>query len=203
MNLFADIKSPFLLRLKAGMFGLLAVMSAVLLVITDNRAYKIALLAICVWSSCRLYYFFFYVLDHYVGGDKNASLFAMILRLFRKTNHSGEEKHAANLFADMPRNLPEELTETLTASRHVRIERIISTGHASPPGFWYDQPEHEWVVVLRGEATLEFFEKDETRLLSPGDYVSIPPHQKHRVASTSEHAPTVWLAVFFTESKIT
>ena len=88
MNLFADIKSPFFLRLKAGLFGLLAVISAVIIVMTDNRAYKIALLAICVWSACRLYYFFFYVLDHYVGGDKNAGLFAMILKLFRKTEDS-------------------------------------------------------------------------------------------------------------------
>ena len=194
MNLFADIKSPLLLRLKAGLFGLLAGVSAVIIVMTDNRAYKIALLAVCVWSACRLYYFFFYVLDHYVGGNKNASIFAMIRKLPRKTDDP-----AANLFAGLPRGLPEELTETLAASRHVRIERIISTGQASPDGFWYDQAEHEWVVVLWGEAVLEFFEKDKTRPLAPGDYVLIPPHEKHRVASTSPHEPTVWLAVFFTE----
>ena len=94
MNLFADIKSPFLLWLKAGMFGVAAAMSAVMLVVTDNRAYRIVLLAICVWSSCRLYYFFFYVLDHYVGGDKNAGLFAMILRLFRKKD---SEEHTDDL----------------------------------------------------------------------------------------------------------
>ena len=103
-----------------------------------------------------------------------------------------------NLFADMPTNLPEEVIESLVVSEHVRIEHIISTGQSSPPGFWYDQQEHEWVVVLRGEAELEF--EIETRRLLPGDYVLIPPHQKHRVASTSEHEPTVWLAVFYQES---
>lgn len=57
-----------------------------------------------------------------------------------------------NLFADLPTDLPEELVEVLTENKHVRIERIISTGHASPDDFWYDQDEHEWVVVLKGEA---------------------------------------------------
>ena len=49
-----------------------------------------------------------------------------------------------NLFADLPTDLPEELVEVLTENKHVRIERIISTGHASPDDFWYDQDEHEW-----------------------------------------------------------
>ena len=92
--------------------------------------------------------------------------------------------------------LPEELTETLAASQHVRIERIVSTGHSSPPGFWYDQEEYEWVVVLRGYAILEF--EDRKQHLAVGDYVLIPPHQKHRVLATTNIAPTVWLAVFFT-----
>jgi len=101
-----------------------------------------------------------------------------------------------NLFADLPRNLPHELIEVIVASQHVRIEHIVSTGQSSPPGFWYDQPECEWVVVLQGSAVLEF--EDESRPLVPGDHVLIPPHQKHRVASTSDHGPTVWLTVFFT-----
>ena len=204
MNFYADIKSPLLLWLKAGLFGLLVVMTAVMLLLTDNRGYELALLAICVWSACRFYYFFFYVLDHYVGGDKNASLFAMILQWFRKPNHSDtgtaliSDDHATNLFAGLPKILSEELTETLVAAHYVRIERIVSTGQSSPPGFWYDQQEHEWVVVLQGEAVLEF-ENHSLRLL-PGDHVLIPPRQKHRVGSTSHHEPTVWLAVFFQES---
>ena len=101
----------------------------------------------------------------------------------------------ANLFSELPSNLPEELIAILVDAPDVRIERIVSTEHASPPGFWYDQAESEWVVVLRGEAVLEF--EDETQNLKPGDYVLIPPHCKHRVNSTSQSEPTVWLAVFF------
>jgi len=106
---------------------------------------------------------------------------------------------SANLFAELPSNLPEELIEKLVDAPGIRIERIVSTGHASPPGFWYDQAESEWVVVLRGEAVLAF--EDETQILKPGDYVLIPPHRKHRVNSTSLTEPTVWLAVFFDGKK--
>ncbi len=101
----------------------------------------------------------------------------------------------ANLFQELPTMLPEELIEKLVDSKDIRIERIVSTGHTSPPGFWYDQNESEWVVILQGEATLEF--EDETRIMKTGDYVLIPPHRKHRVNSTSTKEPTVWLAVFF------
>jgi cupin 2 domain-containing protein len=102
---------------------------------------------------------------------------------------------SVNLFSELPSNLPEELIEKLVDASDIRIERIVSTGHASPPRFWYDQTESEWVVVLRGEAVLAF--EDETHILKPGDYVLIPPHRKHRVNSTSTSEPTVWLAVFF------
>ena len=104
-----------------------------------------------------------------------------------------------NLFTELPSSLPEELIEKLVDTSGVRIERIISTGHASPPGFWYDQAESEWVVVLRGEATLAF--EDEERVLNPGDYVLIPSHRRHRVNSTSSKEPTIWLAMFFCEAK--
>ena len=61
-----------------------------------------------------------------------------------------------NLFADIPTDLPEELAETLLTDGDVRIERIVSRGHCSPGGFWYDQDRHEWVVVLRGAGTRAF-----------------------------------------------
>ena len=201
MNIFGDIKSPLLLWLKGGLFGLMAVMAAVMLVATGNRWYEVGLLAICVWAACRFYYFFFYVLDHYVGGDKNASIFAMLVKLLSKQKAlsaptpPAADLLTANLLENLPRHLSEELTETLAMSQHVRIERIVSTGQASPAGFWYDQSEHEWVVVLQGKAVLEF-ESHSQRLL-PGNHVLISPHQKHRVASTSDQEPTVWLAVFY------
>jgi cupin 2 domain-containing protein len=117
--------------------------------------------------------------------------------LFERT--STIRSSPSNLYADLPTLLPEELIEKMVDSKDVRIERIVSTGHSTPPGFWYDQAESEWVVVLRGEATLAF--ENETRILRPGDYVLIPPHCKHRVHSTSAKEPTVWLAVFFDKEK--
>ena len=102
----------------------------------------------------------------------------------------------ANLFTDLPTTLPEELVEVLAENQHVRIERIVSTGHASPEGFWYDQDEAEWVVVLKGEAKL-LFEDGASVEMTPGDHVLIPAHRKHRVEWTMPDEPTVWLAVFY------
>lgn len=101
-----------------------------------------------------------------------------------------------NLFANLPTSLPVELVEVLAENQNIRIERIVSTGHASPDGFWYDQKEHEWVVVLKGEAKVRF-ENDESLQMKPGDHVLIPAHKKHRVECTTPEEPTVWLAVFY------
>ena len=101
-----------------------------------------------------------------------------------------------NLFSNLPDSLPKELVEILAESKSVRIERIISTGHSSPDDFWYDQEEHEWVVVLKGEAKLLFECDDQPVLMKPGDFVSITAHRKHRVEWTTPNEPTVWLAVF-------
>lgn len=102
-----------------------------------------------------------------------------------------------NLFAHIPADLREELSETLIQSGGVRIERIVSEGHASPEGFWYDQEENEWVVVLEGSAGLRFQEKEESVVLAPGDWIDIPAHAKHRVEWTDPAQRTVWLAVFY------
>jgi cupin 2 domain-containing protein len=99
------------------------------------------------------------------------------------------------LFANIPASLPEELTTVLQEGHGVRIERIISHGHSSPEGFWYDQPDDEWLLVLQGVARLEF--EDQMVEMSPGDYINIPAHQKHRVAWTTPDEPTAWLAVFY------
>jgi cupin 2 domain-containing protein len=101
----------------------------------------------------------------------------------------------ANLLANLPENLPEELTTVLQRGENLRIERIISTGHCSPDGCWYDQPENEWVIVLHGAAQLEF--EDRKVGMFPGESINIPAHQKHRVEWTSPDEPTVWLAVFY------
>ncbi len=107
-----------------------------------------------------------------------------------------------NLFADLPEDLSEELVEVLAANADVRIERIVSTGQASPEGFWYDQSQAEWVVLLKGEARLQLREPDQMICLRPGDHVVIPAHQQHRVEWTSPKEPTVWLAVFYSSHEM-
>jgi len=102
-----------------------------------------------------------------------------------------------NLFSDLPTTMPEELVTILAENQYVRIERIVSTGHASPESFWYDQEENEWVVVLKGEAKLLFEGDDEPITMRPGDHVLIPAQLKHRVDWTTPNQPTVWLAVFY------
>ena len=102
---------------------------------------------------------------------------------------------SSNLFPDLPRQLPDELLTTLLDAASVRIERIVSHGHASPAAFGYDQDRHEWVVVLKGAAGLRF--EDETVEMRAGDFVNIPAHRKHRVEWTTPDEPTVWLAVFY------
>jgi len=87
------------------------------------------------------------------------------------------------------------LNEILARSPHARVERIVSRGHASPPDFWYDQEEAEWVLVVAGRARLRF-QPERTLELGPGDHVLIPPHQRHRVEWTDPARDTIWLAVF-------
>lgn len=103
----------------------------------------------------------------------------------------------SNLLADFPQRLPEELVTALLEAANVRIERIVSHGHASPEGFWYDQDQHEWVVVLKGAAKLQF--EDGMVEMKPGDFINIPAHKKHRVEWTTPDEPTIWLAVHYGE----
>lgn len=102
----------------------------------------------------------------------------------------------SNLLANLPATLSEELVTILAQNQHVRIERIVSFGHASPDGFWYDQDAHEWVVVLKGEAKLAF-EGSESLHMKPGDHLLISAFRRHRVEWTAPNEPTVWLAVFY------
>jgi cupin 2 domain-containing protein len=74
------------------------------------------------------------------------------------------------------------------------LHLIISNGHASPDGFWYDQNAHEWVLLLEGEADLEWADGERIHLRR-GDTLHISAHTRHRVAATSR--PAVWLAVFY------
>lgn len=102
-----------------------------------------------------------------------------------------------NLLHAIPSTLPTEITDCLLQSRGVRIERIVSKGHHSDPGFWYDQTEHEWVLLVKGAATLRFEQGDQTVHLTPGMYLNIAAHERHRVESTAADQETIWLAVFY------
>lgn len=101
-----------------------------------------------------------------------------------------------NLLRDLPPGGAGEVTERLAGNGAVRIERIVSRGEASPDGFWYDQDEAEFVLVLSGAARLRFAD-GEVMSLRPGDWVDIAPHRRHRVDWTDPRQPTVWLAVFY------
>jgi cupin 2 domain-containing protein len=101
-----------------------------------------------------------------------------------------------NLLRGLPDARAGEMAERLAGKGAVRIERIVSHGQASPDGFWYDQDEAEFVVVLAGAARLEFAD-GEVLALGPGDWVDIAPHRRHRVEWTDPDRPTVWLAVFY------
>ena len=104
---------------------------------------------------------------------------------------------AQNLFDGLPTNLPEEMVQTLREAPGIRIERIVSRGQASPEGFWYDQPRHEFVVVLRGAARLQFEDGGELIELTAGSYLDIPAHRRHRVEWTDSSESTIWLAVHY------
>jgi cupin 2 domain-containing protein len=106
-----------------------------------------------------------------------------------------EIPRGGNLFARLPRTGADEDIAALLTTPNVRIERIVSTGQASPPGFWWDQEWAEWVVLLTGSARLRFEGEAGVRALEPGDYLHIPAHLRHRVEWTHPSEPTVWLAV--------
>ena len=102
-----------------------------------------------------------------------------------------------NLFAGIPHNLPEELFETLVSANGLRIERIISHGQSSPEGFWYDQDDHEWVLLLQGAAKLRFENPATVFDLIPGMHVLVPAHTRHRVDWTDQTQTTIWLAIYY------
>ena len=107
----------------------------------------------------------------------------------------------ANIFQPLPSDLSEsdlteEVFETLAQSAGVKIERIVSSGQASPESGWYDQDHDEWVIVLQGTAAILFDNGTEVEL-SQGDYLNIPAHERHRVTRTSSDPKTIWLAVHY------
>ncbi|MDD3651853.1 MAG: cupin domain-containing protein [Immundisolibacter sp.] len=105
-----------------------------------------------------------------------------------------------NVFADLPTApLAAERVDALLNRPGLRVERIVSTGQASPPGFWYDQADHEWVLLLEGAARLTLDTPAGLRevRLTAGDWLELPAHCRHRVEATQAEPPTVWLTIFW------
>ncbi len=98
-----------------------------------------------------------------------------------------------NIFSHIPSELPEELFTSLLNQDKVKIERIVSKGHTTPAGEWYDQAQDEWVLLLQGQAILAYEQHNIT--LTTGDTIFIPAHTKHRVEWTAPDIQTIWLAV--------
>ena len=102
-----------------------------------------------------------------------------------------------NLFEPIPEKISAEIFSELVRADNVRVERIVSHGHSSPPSGWYDQTENEWVAVLRGAAKIAFENGDEVHL-TEGCHLTIPAHTKHKVTWTTPDTETIWLAVHYT-----
>lgn len=105
---------------------------------------------------------------------------------------------ADSIFSTIPADLPVELETLLLSGRQFRLKRIVSRGHSTPPGEWYDQEQAEWVMLLSGSARLEY-EDGQQLTLTPGDHLTISPHCRHRVAWTDPEVNCVWLALYFAE----
>ena len=115
---------------------------------------------------------------------------------FFRTKPIDSDAQLINLFRAIPNELPQELFTPLVQTDNLKIERIVSQGHTSPEDFWYDQAQSEWLLLLTGEAKVQFQNRPEVHLKS-GDTLNIPAHQKHRVSWTIPEKQTIWLAIHY------
>ncbi len=102
-----------------------------------------------------------------------------------------------NLLSDIPAELPDELVQTLVLRRGCRWCGVVSRGHWSPDGFWYDQDENEFVVLLSGAARMVFEDRAEPVEMTAGSWVNIAAHRRHRVEWTDPTQNTIWLGIFY------
>jgi cupin 2 domain-containing protein len=106
-----------------------------------------------------------------------------------------------NLFKAIGPPASAELFDVLLETAEFRLERIVSTGQATPVDQWLEQAANEWVVVLCGSAGLRFQDGPEVLVMRAGDHVLIPAGRRHRVEWTDPTQPTVWLALHFPASR--
>ena len=105
--------------------------------------------------------------------------------------------NVANIFNKLPADLRQEAFEEILRRNGLRLERIVSKGHATPAGEWYDQKEHEWVLLLSGSAGLRIEGEPAVITLRPGDFLNLPAHVRHRVEWTEPATETIWLALHY------
>lgn len=103
----------------------------------------------------------------------------------------------ANIYDNLPAKTAQEAFEEIIHRSGMRLERIVSKGHATPAGEWYDQAEPEWVLLLAGSAGLRIEGEPETLVLTPGDHLQLAAHCRHRVEWTDPHQETIWLALHY------
>ena len=102
-----------------------------------------------------------------------------------------------NIYTSIPEKLDQEYFESIVKKDNIIIERIISKGHITPKGEWYDQDKDEWVMLLQGQALILFDYPKKEVMLFEGDYLLIPAHSRHRVEWTLPDVNTLWLAIHF------
>jgi cupin 2 domain-containing protein len=105
--------------------------------------------------------------------------------------------NVSNIYSDIPEELHDELFEEVVQGSLFKLERILSKGHSTPKGEWYDQDRDEWVILLKGGAGLLIEGEGEVVVLKPGDYIRLPAHLRHRVEWTEPEEETVWLALHY------
>jgi cupin 2 domain-containing protein len=88
----------------------------------------------------------------------------------------------------------QERFDLILQTPSLRIERILSRGHTTPAGEWYDQDHDEWVTILAGAARL-VFDNGEEKALGTGDAILLPAHTRHRVVFTTAEPVCIWLAI--------
>jgi cupin 2 domain-containing protein len=103
-----------------------------------------------------------------------------------------------NLLAGAIPTQGQETSQILIETGDFRLLRLHSCSACSPPGFWYDQAEAEWLCLLQGSARLQFADENVERELNRGDSLMIAPHRRHRVVATDGGGGTIWLALFWT-----
>ena len=85
MKLTGDLQSPKLMYLKAVLFLVIGLLSVTALLLDSPTLRTAFLLLLTVWSFCRLYYFFFYVIEKYVDpAYKFAGLHSFVIYMWQK-----------------------------------------------------------------------------------------------------------------------